>query len=743
MCEPIRPVPLQAQMEAYWIQEIEKEKSKAIELYNTNKKLAGDARKMRKDLDEMKKKIESLKEKRKEDRMFYMGNLKIKVEKSNGELEEANKKLREFNKRLVADERAKVRAEARSAEKEERRRFYGTLSNYYCKKQRMEEALVSMEHIAGGGDTKGFFKDFLDYLFAKGKLSLKFSPNAAFEVYHSLKLSRGRYLRLKKAFVKNKIPDPFPSRSELQKMELQFGSLSDISVKTEKIVDKDGREKEVTICMLRNVRSYIEKRIKALEKEGKLVFDNCTGATIWIGVTGDKGGDEFKLCLIIGNVEKTNSAHHLIPVGMFNGDESAHNISTYLSDVIAQINSLEHISIAMDGELREVPIKQYLVGDMKFQSEMLGHEGGRSTCGCIYCYSTVAKKISEYTRGTNSVTRTEESYKVDSASKAKSNAGRHNVKPDSSFVFSRIPLDRVVPASLHIVMGLAQHYGFDYILDLAKIEDNTSGVPLEKSDKKTERKAKSAVQVWENNVEKLEKYLQSAGCVKTVLDNFAQKRITPLTKEGEGCAAQKCVFLDKHIKQAAIYDARKVECSECFETFHAICSGVLEEDQWLLTNDPEWDFFCLTCSSKATSIGKWCSKVIEDLKKETEEAKERLKEKIEEYNLLMVAVNGMGPVRKSLEKAWKDLGADMSAWTQTFTGNHVLKLLDEDAIDKYLAVLAPSSIIPHVKQYLVAIGKIQKMCVAREMSAVEKEELNKQIRRQSFNLPRPDLNTLG
>uniref|UniRef100_A0A8R1DZ71 Uncharacterized protein n=1 Tax=Caenorhabditis japonica TaxID=281687 RepID=A0A8R1DZ71_CAEJA len=418
-------------MEAYWIQEIEKEKSKAIELYNTNKKLAGDARKMRKDLDEMKKKIESLKEKRKEDRMFYMGNLKIvreereeekrkaknlaeekerveknyvsayklfqKVEKSNGELEEANKKLREFNKRLVADERAKVRAEARSAEKEERRRFYGTLSNYYCKKQRMEEALVSMEHIAGGGDTTGFFKDFLDYLFAKGKLSLKFSPNAAFEVYHSLKLSRGRYLRLKKAFVKNKIPDPFPSRSELQKMELQFGSLSDISVKTEKIVDKDGREKEVTICMLRNVRSYIEKRIKALEKEGKLVFDNCTGATIWIGVT----------------------------VGMFNGDESAHNISTYLSDVIAQINSLEHISIAMDGELREVPIKQYLVGDMKFQSEMLGHEGGRSTCGCIYCYSTVAKKISEYTRGTNSVTRTEESYKVDSASKAKSNAGRH------------------------------------------------------------------------------------------------------------------------------------------------------------------------------------------------------------------------------------------------------------------------------------------------------------------------------
>uniref|UniRef100_A0A8R1I5V3 Uncharacterized protein n=3 Tax=Caenorhabditis japonica TaxID=281687 RepID=A0A8R1I5V3_CAEJA len=99
----------------------------------------------------------------------------------------------------------------------------------------------------------------------------------------------------------------------------------------------------------------------------------------------------------------------------------------------------------------------------------------------------------------------------------------------------------------------------------------------------------------------------------------------------------------------------------------------------------------------------------------------------------MVAVNGMGPVRKSLEKAWKDLGADMSAWTQTFTGNHVLKLLDEDAIDN-AAHKRPSSIIPHVKQYLVAIGKIQKMCVAREMSAVEKEELNKQIDVLFFHL---------
>uniref|UniRef100_A0A8R1EJK7 Uncharacterized protein n=1 Tax=Caenorhabditis japonica TaxID=281687 RepID=A0A8R1EJK7_CAEJA len=90
-------------------------------------------------------------------------------------------------------------------------------------------------------------------------------------------------------------------------------------------------------------------------------------------------------------------------------------------------------------------------------------------------------------------------------------------------------------------------------------------------------------------------------------------------------------------------------------------------------------------------------------------------------------VKGKGETRKRLEACWKKLGADMSAYMQTFCGNHCVKLLEPRAVEQYLAVLQQSVDIPHVKGFLVAFGQFQKFCVARSLTGDEKEQMENAI----------------
>ena len=96
----------------------------------------------------------------------------------------------------------------------------------------------------------------------------------------------------------------------------------------------------------------------------------------------------------------------------------------------------------------------------------------------------------------------------------------------------------------------------------------------------------------------------------------------------------------------------------------------------------------------------------------------------ENYRMLMTAVNGEGEKREELEKAWGDCGADMSAWQQNFTGNHTMKLLQEEAVNHYTSVFPPTDEILHVKAFLICLGKIAKLCLPRTMTDEEIAEMD-------------------
>lgn len=69
----------------------------------------------------------------------------------------------------------------------------------------------------------------------------------------------------------------------------------------------------------------------------------------------------------------------------------------------------------------------------------------------------------------------------------------------------------------------------------------------------------------------------------------------------------------------------------------------------------------------------------------------------------------------------------MSAWQQNFTGNHTLKLLEEAAVLDYLGIFPAGSDRDGIATFLISLGKLQKLCVARTLSDDEIKLMDQHI----------------
>ncbi|EFO85517.1 hypothetical protein CRE_15190 [Caenorhabditis remanei] len=437
--------------------------------------------------------------------------------------------------------------------------------------------------------------------------------------------------------------------------------------------------------------------------------------------SGDKGGGEFKLCATVGNVVAPNSAYHIIPLGMFTDDEKVEAIKEYLADIIEQLNNLTELKLNIGGVISSYPVDQYLGGDLKYQYQMIGHKGAAAKKSCMHCFSDGRVKIGSYERGRCLKARTEADYLLDSANEKNSNS----VIPGSAFVFNNVRLANVVPPSLHILMGVAHRYGFKFLLDLAMDIDNKSNTKIDKSKKKAMRNAKGDMNVKEKEYNGLKQHLDSFEVVLQVMSRFKTSTIIPAQSHTSPCSAEWCLFRDNEMKKAGVFKSTPLRCATCSEVSHAVCSGLWSEDDWELLSQVEPDMDCLRCCGrKGAMIEEDARKVEREMREKLEELKRELEVAQENYRMLMTAVNGEGEKREELEKAWGDCGADMSAWQQNFTGNHTMKLLQEEAVNHYTSVFPPTDEILHVKAFLICLGKIAKLCLPRSMTDEEIDEMD-------------------
>ncbi|KAF1755657.1 hypothetical protein GCK72_012107 [Caenorhabditis remanei] len=601
---------------------------------------------------------------------------------------------------------------------------YDDLKSNRARRERIQKAFDYVKNLSGLG-SKLFYTDLLNKLERAGVAKLKLSPEEGLQLYHSANLTRGTYKTTKRILKEHNLFDPFPPVQSIVDIEEKLGSNDVFSVYESKGVKDE--EKVVVVAYLNDVAKTVSSRIEELIRQEKLTCDFDRG--LWLTIMGDKGGNEMKICLAIGNVETPNSCHNLIPLGIFNDEESSEALLKHIPTVIDQLNNLKELKIKVNEAEVVIPVELFLGGDMKFQYDMLGHQGASAMSPCMYCVNRGRIKIRDYKRGEIVSMRTEESYAAASAQGNKK-VTVESVKAQSSFVFKGVRLENVLIPSLHSIMGIAQGYGFDNLLLWATVLDcDDETIVLNKADIKQGRVQKSNILQFQEVVSNLDTELRSMVVLQNILQNFQNSTIDGTDeREESACSSEICFMRDRLIEKAPLFDDRHVKCASCEETIHAACCGVWNVKEWKLTNDSTIPFQCLLCSN-VTGVG-----IDQLVTNEVEFLKNELKMKIDELNKEQVrfdsmqeALRGKKKYRQELERIWKKWGADMSVWRKTFCGNHIYNILREEAIDEYMSIFKDHKHFESMKRFLKSLGKLQRLCVPRLLSPAEMDYMENAI----------------
>uniref|UniRef100_A0A8R1DY89 Uncharacterized protein n=1 Tax=Caenorhabditis japonica TaxID=281687 RepID=A0A8R1DY89_CAEJA len=136
---------------------------------------------------------------------------------------------------------------------------------------------------------------------------------------------------------------------------------------------------------------------------------------------------------------------------------------------------------------------------MKFMYLMMGHMGPSASCSCMWCLQFGRWRVDQYVRGRGYSPRTRESYEM-----ASKNAGCDSYSVKGSAFFVKVSIANLIPQSLHMLQGLAQHFGFDELKQMA----NECDLPgIQKQSKTVEKECKSHISAIQSELTELEKQL--------------------------------------------------------------------------------------------------------------------------------------------------------------------------------------------------------------------------------------------
>uniref|UniRef100_A0A8R1EX41 Zinc finger PHD-type domain-containing protein n=2 Tax=Caenorhabditis japonica TaxID=281687 RepID=A0A8R1EX41_CAEJA len=215
--------------------------------------------------------------------------------------------------------------------------------------------------------------------------------------------------------------------------------------------------------------------------------------------------------------------------------------------------------------------------------------------------------------------------------------------------------------------------------------------------------------------------IRSMEHVAAILSKFADKKVDSAGRDEIACQAEFCLFRDKAMKKASFFNGTKIDCHDCYLSMHAVCAGIWRAEEWQLTHDVDQTFSCLKCSGCSGSVScmKKAMGTIGSLKRREIEEKKEIEQRRREKEEYVTS----GPTRSSLEKVWKKYGADVCAFKQTFCGNHVYKLLHTRAINEYMLVFPPTPNRDRIRDLLLALGDVMKLCVSSALTEYEMDEL--------------------
>ncbi|CAI2351926.1 unnamed protein product [Caenorhabditis sp. 36 PRJEB53466] len=380
------------------------------------------------------------------------------------------------------------------------------------------------------------------------------------------------------------------------------------------------------------INEFRKRRVEALSESGRLQFDEGTGDAIFIAIGGEKGSNQTKVGLIFENVDKPNDPYGILLLGLYEGSDDHATLKENLLPVFDQLNVLESLEYMENGSLVVRDVKRMLVGDCKFISAVLNHNGQSSRYPCFSCNAMWSS------HGQNAASM--ESFPFE----ASGNPRCMQQYLDEGEPILHFDIDNIVPPVVHSFLGLGQNNVVDWAVAKANKEDcgsDTLDTTL-KGQYKILKKRKLERDTYETRVEELEKSDSLLSDALNVLQKLCSASRSRKDRS-DACGCSICIVASakRTFRDQAVF---KCASSSAETTLTA-----------MLTNDRD----LLAAAS-------------DDVE-----------------NLESLLKGSSGPTRQRLEQVMRDIGCDSRIWFQDLTGNQIRTLLRSENIDAILSVFRP------------------------------------------------------
>uniref|UniRef100_A0A8R1DIT6 Uncharacterized protein n=1 Tax=Caenorhabditis japonica TaxID=281687 RepID=A0A8R1DIT6_CAEJA len=418
-------------------------------------------------------------------------------------------------------------------------------------------------------------------------------------------------------------------------------------------------KKWTPLVSAKDVAQLVVRRLEALSKSGRLIFTDATGPDIVLGVGGDKGADQTKLCIVLGNLEHPNNPHGILLLGFYNGQDDYGNLKSKMGSIFDQLNRLTYVECVENCSIVKRSVRKLAIGDCKFISAMFHHYGQSSRRPCFNC------DLEWVTHGKNTARLI--SFPIEIPGAVRSLA---KILKEGDPLLTIEPED-AGPPGVHVVLGVCQAYIVNWLiaranrLDFAKDELPSTL----KEQKKIFRDRKIEMETYRNRLNALMvsgRRVEQATNIYAKILGSSRKRSTSFPP----CSSSMCLVSNGTKTQ---FSSESVfQCASCNKAIHNICAHNITGDKMFRLAGAT----CLDCEHGRVISTHDRQRLLIDIKKkidtDMENVNDLLADVIEEYEELeKLLKQSSGCMKQHHEKAFRDINCDCRIYFQELNGNQV------------------------------------------------------------------------
>ena len=210
--------------------------------------------------------------------------------------------------------------------------------------------------------------------------------------------------------------------------------------------------KEVPYVTIKSLELFVFHMLNEYDNHNQLTWETngIPEDEVWIKIGGDHGGDSFKLCLQILNINKPNSKENTHCIMCFPAKDTRQNLELAFDEGMGtQIKELDGT------EWNGKKLIIFIFGDYDFLAKSYGLSGAASVHYCLWCVGSnadfqFARDVRGRMEDRNLENMTTHHCSFISESGGRRALAKHHFNVIHKHIFD-IPIDRVCPPYLHIV----------------------------------------------------------------------------------------------------------------------------------------------------------------------------------------------------------------------------------------------------------------------------------------------------